>query len=206
MPDESLIDCLLTQYVYQKELLIKAAGGEGRLNRDRLKSLMRPRLERMAAVIQDWDVKPEVIMTSVFAWAKYNKHQDGPMPNMLFSVKYLTTALSNYLQVPYEVVMEKRSISAFLDRMDYEFHRFRSELERAGVTDLVTATSYPVETRYLMAVLNLDWDSVFFLSQELLETMTRDKRICLWLEHRGVRYETVAEKFNKRKKTYGTHI
>jgi hypothetical protein len=203
MPDESLTDCLLIQYVYQKELLIKAAGGEGKLNRDRLKSLMRPRIERMAEVVRDWDVKPEVIMTAVFAWAKYNKHPDGPMPNMLFSVKYLTTALSNYLQVPYEVVMERRSMSAFLDRMDYEFTRFRDELEKAGVTDLVTATSYPVETRYLMAVMNLDWDSVFFLSQELLETMSRDARVCMWLSHRGVHYEVVASKFNKRKKLYG---
>jgi hypothetical protein len=204
MNNEALVNDLLTQYVYQKEKLVEEAGGKGQLNRDRLKSLMRPRIERMAEVVQDWDVKPEVVMTAVFAWAKRNKHPDGPMPNMLFSVKYLTSAISNYLQVPYEVVMEKRSLSAFLERMDYEFERFRRELDGAGVTDLVTATSYPVDVRYLMAIMHLDWDSAFFMAQELLEVMTRDKRVSLWLAHRGVHYEAVASHFNKRKKTYGS--
>jgi len=85
------------------------------------------------------------------------------MPTMLYSVKYLTSAISYYLQVPYEVVMEKRSHEAFLSRMDREFDRFRSELESAGVTDLITATSYPVETRYVLAITTLDWEAVFYL-------------------------------------------
>lgn len=204
MTDESLIQELLDHYVYQKEQLVEAAGGKVSLNRGRITSLMRPRIERMAELVHDWDVKPSVLMTAVFAWAKRNKHPDGPMPNMLFSVKYLTSALSNYLQVPYEVVMEKRSISAFLGRMDYEFDRFRDELDKAGVTDLVTATSYPVETRYLMAVMRLDSNAMFFMAQELLERMTQDQRVSFWLEHRGVKYEAVASHFNKRKKNYET--
>jgi hypothetical protein len=202
MSDEALIHELLSQYVYQKEKLIEVAGGKARLNHSRLCSLMRPRIEKMADVVRDWDVKPSVIMEAVFDRARRHNHPGGPMPNMLFSVKYITSALSDYLQVPYEVVMEKRSISAFLERMDWEFNRFRGELERAGVTDLVTATSFPVEVRYLMAVMNLDWDSAFFLAQDLLETMNRDKRVSLWMAHRGVRYEVVAQKFNKRKKLY----
>ncbi len=202
MAEAYLIQLLLDHYVYQREELVRKAGGESRLNRGRLESLMRPRLEKMADLIEDWDVQPDVVMTAAFAWAKYNRHAGGPMPNMLHSSKYLANALSHYLQVPYEVVMEKRASSAFLERMNYEFGRFRDELNAAGVTDLVTATSYPIEVRYLMAVLKLDGDAMFYMAQELLEVMGRDRRISMWMEHRGVKYDVVAEKFNRRKKSH----
>ena len=199
MTDENLVQDLLDNYIYQKEELLRRAGAKAVINRDRMATLMRPRIEKMAVVVEGWDVKPDILMNAVFDWARYNKHPDGPMPNMLASVKYLTKALGNYLQVPYEIVVEKRCMALFLERMEFEFDRFRNELERAGVTDLTTATSYPLETRYLMAVQNLDRDSAFYMAQELLEIMGRDKRVAMWLEHRGVRYEAVAEQFNKRK-------
>lgn len=200
MAEESLIQTLVDNYVYQKEELIKEAGGKGRLDRDRLSSMIRPRMEKMAEVVKDWDVRPDILMTAAFAWARKNRHPDGPMPNMLCSVKYLTNALSNYLQVPYEVVMEKRSMDLFLERMDFEFERFRNELEKAGVTDMVSATSYPVEARYLISVHDLDWEAMFYMAQELLERMAGDKRVEMWLNHRGIEYRSVAAHFNKRKK------
>lgn len=205
MIDDDLVRKLLDAYVWHKDELVRLAGGKVRLDRDRLRSMSQDRIVKMAEVIGDWDIKPDVVMDAVFAWARRNKHPDGPMPNMLYSVKYLTSAISNYLQVPYEVVMERRGMSSFLERMDFEFERIRSELNGAGVTDLVTATSYPLEIRYLMAVMKLDWNSTFMMSQELLEVMSGDRRVKLWLAHRGVLHATVAERFNKRKKIYGHH-
>lgn len=197
--DPTLVTRLLDNYIYQKAKLLEDAGHHGKLDERRLRSLMLPRIEKMASVVHDWDVTPDILMEAIFDWAKFNKHPDGPMPNMLFSSKYLTKALSNYLQVPYEVVVDKRSAKLFLERRDYEFTRMRQELERAGVTDVTTATSYPVEVRYLIAVHRLNTEAMFYMAQELLAMMSADRRVTKWLAHRGVLYERVAAQFNKRK-------
>lgn len=197
--DPTLVTRLLDNYIYQKAKLLEDAGYRGKLDERRLRSLMLPRIEKMASVVHDWDVQPDILMEAIFDWAKFNKHPDGPMPNMLFSSKYLTKALSNYLQVPYEVVVDKRSAKLFLERRDFEFTRMRQELERAGVTDVTTATSYPVEVRYLIAVHRMDMESMFYMAQELLAMMSADRRVTKWLAHRGVLYERVAAQFNKRK-------
>lgn len=202
MIDENLVDSLLSNYVYQKKELLERAGAKGALNVERLSHLMRPRMEKMSVVVRDWDVRPDIIMAAVFDWARYNKHPDGPMPNMLFSVKYLTKALSNYLQVPYEVVTEKRCKSLFLEKMDFEYQRFKKELDRAGVTDLSSATSYPVEVRYLMSFNRLEFENCFFMAYELLGRMKADKRVTMWLAHRGLSYEGIAKHFNKTKQKY----
>lgn len=195
---------LLDNYIYHKERLVNEARDErssrkGLLNAPRLRSMVRPRIEKMASLIQDWGVSAPIVMDAVFAWAIYNRHPDGPMPNMLASAKYITSALSHYLQLPYEVVLDKRCVNLFLERKDFEFSRMSAELDRAGITDLSTATSYPVEMRYLMAVLRFDRDAVFYMAQELLALMGKDRRVRMWMEHRGVKYESVASSFNKRK-------
>lgn len=196
---DSLVEELLSQYAYQRSELIRRAGGKATLDIQRLKDLHRPNVCKMASVVRDWNVRPSVVMAAVFDWAAKNKHPNGPFPNLLGSAKYLTQALSHYLQVPYEVIVEHRGTSAFLERMDDEFVRLREELERAGVTDLVSATSYPVEFRYLLSVTRFDRRAVFFLAQETLSAMTRDRRVEMWLNHRGVRYEAVARQFNQMK-------
>jgi len=202
MIDENLVDALLSNYIYQKKELLERAGHRGVLDTDRLESLMRPRIAKMAAVIEDWDIQPDIIMAAVFDWARRNRHPDGPMPNMLASTKYLMKALSNYMQIPYEVVADKRCKAMFLENRDFEYKRFKKELDGAGVTDLSSATSYPVEVRYLMALTKFDFDACFYMAQELLGCMKSDKRILMWLEHRGVTYEGVAKHFNETKKKY----
>jgi len=202
MADEHLVRELLDNYIYQKELILEKSGAKARLNKERLATLVRPRVEKMANLVEDWDVKPDILMSAVFAWAAYNRHPDGPQPNMLFSVKYLTKALGHFLQVPFEVVAEKRSMEIFLERMDYEYQRLKVELTMAGITDLSTAASYPVEVRYLIAFTNGKTEDVYYLSVELLEKLAKDKRTALWMEHRGVFYENVASVFNKLRKKF----
>jgi len=196
---DALVEELLSQYAYQRSELIRRAGGKATLDVRRLKDLYRPHVVKMAAVVRDWNIRPDVIMAAVFDCAVKNKHPNGPFPNLLSSVKYLNQALSHYLQVPYETVSASHGVTAFLDRMDFEFGRVREELEKAGVTDLASATSYPVEVRYLLAVTKMDRRAMFFLAQEALSAMTRDHRVSMWLNHRGVRYEAVARLFNNMK-------
>tara|TARA_R110002110_G_scaffold8326_10_gene41913 strand:- start:2332 stop:2940 length:609 start_codon:yes stop_codon:yes gene_type:complete len=200
--DHNFVDSLLDNYIYQKEKLLERGGAQGALNQERLRSMVKPRVEKMALAIEDLNVSPDIVMSAVFAWANYNRHPDGPMPNMLHSVKYVTKALSHYLQIPYEVVSEKRCMTFFLERMDFDYRRIRGELAKAGVTDLVACPSYPVEYRYVMAASRLDMESAFFMAYELLDRMANDKRTTMWLNHRGVTYEKVAKHFNKMKSKY----
>lgn len=198
--DENLTQDLLNNYVYQKSLLLEEAGVQGALNEERLHILMRPRIEKMAAVIEDWDVRPDIIMAAVFGWAKRNRHPDGPMPNMLASPKYLMKALGDYLQVPFEAVSERRCMSVFMERKDFLYDQSKRELEKAGVTDLVTATTYPVEFRCLMALSKLDWEAVGYLAEETLIAISADRRVAMWLARKGVTYERLAKIFNNWKK------
>jgi hypothetical protein len=199
---EHLIDSLVANYIHQKELLLEAAGVAGVLNRERLSDLMRPRIERMAELVQDWNVSPEVLMAACFEQARKNRHPDGPMPNMLFSEKYLTRSLSEFLQVPYEAVVQRKSMDAYLKRCDWDYEQTKKTLDTAGVTDLVTASTFPVEYRYLMAITRFDMESACYLAPELLQQMAADRRTSAWLEHRGVKYERVAAQFNKWRKQH----
>ena len=196
---DNLVDALTAGYIYHKERLVKDAGSSRKLDVERMQTLMRPRMEAMARLVRDWDIEPDMLMDAAFAWARRNRHPDGPLPTMFLSVKYLTKAVSNYLQIPYEAVMESRGVALFLERSDYEYTRSRNELRDAGVSDLVTATSYPVELRYVMAVEKLDMTTAFYLAEELLRVMAEDRRVRLWMEHRGCKYELVAAHFNKTK-------
>lgn len=200
MGDPALTQALLDNYVYQKERLLERAGACGHYNLARAAELQRHRIEKMADVVGDWNVTPDILMASVFEHAVRNRHPDGPMPNMLGSEKYIAKALSNFLQVPYEVVMEKRSTGLFLERRDFEYGRMRADLDRAGVDDLTSATSYPVEFRYIMAVSRIDLDEAFMMAEETLEKMAADGRVSMWMGHRGASYEKVAAAFNRRMK------
>jgi hypothetical protein len=197
--DPQVVEELLGHYVYHKQRLLDAAGVRGQLDVGVVRELMRPRLEKMADAVVELDIDPGVAMEAAFALARRNRHPDGPMPNMLGSVKYLSKALSNYLEVPYEAVMERRSKHIFLAKMSESFERFAESIERSGV-DLVMATSYPTDVLYLMAVKRADWESVYQLSPALLEDLAKDRRRRMWMEHMGASYEAVAKLFNNMRK------
>lgn len=199
MDHDNVVEDLLNQYAYQKERLMEQAGCPGVLRLDRLRVTARPRMEKLAHLIHNWDVTPELIMAAAFALAKKEKHPDGPMPNVLCSEKYLTRALSEFLQVPFAAVAQKRSLRVFLERKDFDFEQCCKELDAAGVTDLVTATVYPLEYRCLLAAMRLQKTALHFLTPEVLERMRNDRRVSMWLEHRGVKYVTLANSFNKNK-------
>lgn len=200
MTSEALVNELVNNYVHQKQKLLLEANHRGSLDIQRLQDLIRPRMEKLASIIDSWYIDPVIILEALFAWAKYNNHPDGPMPNMLGSVKYITKAVGYYLQIPYEVVAEKKCQTLFLRRRDDAYEQVKRELSRAGVSDLASATSYPIEFRYLMGVERLDATAAFYMAQELLELMRSDLRVSRWLESRGVKYEAVAAQFNRKRK------
>lgn len=200
MEKDELVQQLLDNYLYQKEEAYKKAGGRRAIDMDRAAAVNRPRMEKLAEVVGHWDVSPDVLMDAVFAYSRSNRHYDGPMPNMLLSAKYLTKALAFYLQVPTDAIVDRRFKEIFLERMDYDYEEKKKELEDAGVTDLLSVTSYPVEIRYVMALGKLDTKTMFYLSQELLQRMGDDKRVKMWMDHRGVSYDQVAKFFNSRRK------
>lgn len=187
-------------YAHHRCELVKASGVRQLPNVDRLMSLFAPHAEAMAAVIADWQVSPETVMAAAFEMAKMNRHPNGPMPNMLKSAKYLTKAISEYLQIPYEAVVEKKSAKVFLDRLDFELSKYRDHLTARGITDLVSTTSYPLEIRFILALERMDREAMFLMSDELLRLMTEDRRVTTWLNHRGVTYEKLAALFNAEKK------
>lgn len=197
---EDITQRLVDNYVHQKSQLLERAGFAGKMNHIRVASLIRPRAKKMAPIIRGWSVAPDVAMEAVFEWARHNKHPDGPLPSLLTSEKYLAKALGHYLQVPYEVVMQKRSQRLFMERMDFECERMRKEFAKAGVTDLVTASSYPVEFRYLVSVHRGDRESMFWLAPDLLKKMEGDARTTSWLRSRGIKHEHVAAQFNSWKR------
>lgn len=198
--DSVLAQRLLENYVYQKELLLEEAGVPGRLDRDRLMTLARPRMEQLAEIVENWDVPPDVLMAAVFALAKRNRHPDGPMPNMLTSVKYLSKALSSHLQMPFEAVQAAKSMAEWFKREDYHYEVFKKEMGEVGVTDMTTAGSYPVEWRYAAALEQMDWSALFYMAPEVLERMAADKRTHAWMNHQGIKYEAIAAFFNRNKK------
>lgn len=200
MSVESLSESLLDNYVLQKVTLLEKAGYSGQVNRNRLREFAKTNMRYMAGIVADWFIDADILMEAMFDWARFNRHPDGPMPNMFRSEKYIVKALSHYLQVPYEVVAQKKCQDLFLERRDFEYRRVASELKSAGVTDLVSASSYPIEIRYMMAVHRLDMESAFFMAQELLERMREDRRVSFWLQHRRISYEIVARQFNRMKK------
>lgn len=197
--EEELLKC----YVYQKVRLLEESGLQGHVDTDRLRDLAVDRIKKMAPIVDEFHVRPDIAMEAVFSFAIRQKHPDGPMPNMLGSKSYIAKALSHYMQVPYAVVMERRSDKLFISKRDFAYDETEREMDQAGITDLATATSYPVECRYLMAINRGDWDAVFYISQELLSAMESDSRVSHWMAHKGVTYTSAAKVFNSMLKQRG---
>jgi hypothetical protein len=179
-----LVDRLTREYVAQKEKL-----GRGRERkpewRETIAEMIRPHMEKMARLVKDWDVEPDVLMVAAFELAKSRRHPDGPFPNMFYSAKYLSQALGRYFDIPYEEVMEKRSAAAWLERLDADFEKTCRQLEDGGLSP-VWLVGRPPEHRLIYALNKLDLMAARALVIETLEAATADYRVEKWLAHKGV--------------------
>ena len=193
---DQLIQTLTDHFILQKEKLLARAGSRTQVNRERMNATLRPHMEKVALLVQDWDIDPGLLIEAAFAWARRNKHPDGPLPTMLVSVKYLSKAISNHLELPFEVVAEKRSTQVLLDKLEEAYQRSLPALERAGV-DVDMVVSAPVEFRFAFAAGKFDRNAMKMMAPQLLELMARDRKTAMWLQTKGLRYETIAAAFNK---------
>jgi len=189
-------ETLMQNYLYQKEKILKRFGVSKPLNRSHAALAMRPTMRKMAAVVVEWDFSPEIIMEAIFNWAIFNKHVNGPQPNMFASRKYINNALSNYLGIPYELVSQKQSEKYWLEKIDKHYAECVDELNKSGA-DLRMATSYPLEFRFLMAVSRFDTGVTTELSRDMINYMAEDKKVMRWANHRGITYDAVAKIHNK---------
>jgi len=196
---EKLADALTNHYVHQKELILERAKVRRELDRDRLWSLVRPKMLRMAELVKDWSIDPELIMESAFAYARSKRHADGPMPTMLYSVKYLTKAIGYRLGVPYEAVMDLQDQDLMFRDLDEAYEQFVVSYVDSEV-DLVFASSLPTEHRYLLAMHRMDFRAVVQLTPQLLENMENNRLLTLWMERRKLSYKKISNIFNQRTK------
>ena len=191
-----LIQTLTDHFIHQKEKLLARAGSRTEVNRSRMNVTLRPHMEKVALLVQDWDIDPGLLIEAAFAWARRNKHPDGPLPTMLVSVKYLSKAISYHLELPFEVVAEKRSTKVLLDKIEEDYQRTMPALDRHG-RDIYMMASAPVEFRFAFAAGKFDRYAMKMMAPQLLELLASDRKTAMWLQTKGLRYETIANAFNK---------
>ena len=191
-----LIQTLIDHFIHQKEKLLARAGSRTEVNRQRMNVTLRPHMEKVALLVQDWDIDPGLLIEAAFAWARRNKHPDGPLPTMLVSVKYLSKAISHHLELPFEVVAEKRSTKVLLDKIEEDYQRTLPSLESSG-KDVYMMSSAPVEFRFAFAAGKFDRYAMKMMAPQLLELMARDRKTAMWLQTKGLTYANIANAFNK---------
>ena len=198
-----LAEKLLENFVWQKKRLLERAGVRRAAVPDweTAQAAHGHHMEKMADVIKDWDVDPGLMMEAAFVWARRNRHNNGPMPSMLGSAKYLGQALGFHLDLPFEAVAEKRSRAAILEKMDEGFDATAAAFPTPNNFNLSVSTSYPPVFRYVIARrAGLD-DAARNLAPDVLSRMTDDRRSAMWVEHSGFTYRQVAEHFNQQSNT-----
>jgi hypothetical protein len=196
MMTSELIQTLTDHFILQKEKLLARAGSRTQVNRERMNVTLRPHMEKVAELVQNWDIDPGLLIEAAFAWARRNKHPDGPLPTMLVSVKYLSKAISHHLELPFEVVAERRSTKVLLDKIEEDYAAHLPALERAG-KDVYMMSSAPVEYCFAFAAGKFDRYAMKMMAPQLLELMARERKTAMWLQTKGLKYETIANAFNK---------
>lgn len=192
---------LLTHYLFQKFKLLERAGKREPQTQcwDRAVIAYGPHMEKVAELIRNWDIEAGLLMEACFAWAKKNRHPNGPLPNMLTSQKYLTNALMHHLELPYEVLQDRKALDYLMGDLDKLFEETQAALSACDDYALMTLTSYPLEHRLLIA-----WgrvpkasDVVRHLAPDLLERAANDRKLDLWLRRRNMAYEDLASFYNQ---------
>lgn len=192
---------LLTHYLYQKLKLLERAGKKDLQTPDWQKAaqVYGHHMEKVADIIRNWDIEPGLLMEACFAWARKNRHANGPLPNMLTSQKYLTNALMYHLEIPYEVLQDRKVLDHLMADLDGSFEQTAAAIAGRSADEILTLTSYPLEHRVLMA-----WNAtprqdlvILHLAPELLARIAGDRRLDLWTRRHRMSYEDLAAYYNQ---------
>lgn len=184
---------LLLEFLHQKKQLAKRAGIK---HTDiptwpRAVHVWGKHMETMAALVRDWEITPAIVMQAAFDQAMRNRHPDGPQINMLKSDKFLTNALSTYLNMPVALIRERRSQQLLMEIMDKEFEEVK------WPDDLLSFTIEDVGFRYVKARDRKEDVTAVFLARDVLERITNDRRMDAWMTHRGYPFMDVAQHYNR---------
>ena len=193
---------LLTHYLFQKFKLLERAGKREPQTQcwDRAVIAYGPHMEKVAELIRNWDIEAGLLMEACFAWAKKNRHPNGPLPNMLTSQKYLTNALMHHLELPYEVLQDRKALDYLMQDFDQSFEETRAAFVGRSSDDLLMTTSYPLDHRVLLAWTqprDSHGEVLLHLTPELLERIAGNRKLDLWTRHRGMPYEALAAAYNE---------
>lgn len=216
-------DRLLANFLLQKQELLRRTGMKNLPGPkwERAKSTHGKYMEAAATLVERWNVDPDVFMEAAFAWARRLRQPDGPFPQLLGSSKYMTKALQEHLQLPYEVIVEGRTQESMIQRMedDYAEHRttiaksLTAVIARGGaIEDLILMTG--VGEVHLLAFVMETLDALpvpteaegvlrnralaVFIPQAL-PLLVESKIATAWLNTRGGAYAELSDFYNKYK-------
>lgn len=190
---------LLEAWLYQKTLVQKRAGMPGNLMQwERAVALWGPPMERIASMIEPWDVSPGLIMEAAFASSRRKGHSQGPFLNAMFNERFLKQALSEHLDIPMERVLQMTRTSEIIAAIDRDYTRLLpSMLEVASINelDLLSAPNFPSVYRFFLLHSVGACKEVGImraLAVDAIEEVEHDHRVLLWLGSRGISYDDLA--------------
>ena len=187
-----LAEELLLEFVWQKADLARSAGVKNTPmpNWNRCVHIWGKHMEPIAKLVEDWNIPPAIIMQAAFDQAKRNRHPDGPQMTMLKSEKYLTQALAMHLELPVAAIRERRGMTIIMEIMDKEFH------DVIFPPDLLLFTVESPCFRYVEARRRGEELVAAALAQNVLQRVSEDRRMDVWLSHRGFPYMEIAKHYN----------
>jgi hypothetical protein len=188
----NLAEELLLEFVWQKTDLARSAGVKNTPlpNWNRAIRIWGNHMEAIAKLVTDWNIPPAIIMQAAFDRAKRDRHPDGPQMTMLKSDKYLTQALSVHLELPVAAIRERRGMEIVVETMNQEF------AEVLFPPDLLGFTIESPCFRYVEARRRGEEIVAAALAQAVLKRVSEDRRMDVWLSHRGFPYMEIAKHYN----------
>lgn len=195
---KKLTDDLIDAWVYYKNWSIKRMGGkEGTLSRERARALYGERLSQLAETLAKWDIAPKVAIAAMWGQALADKHLQGPYPNVIASPNYLRRALSRYIGVPIEVVVEKTSRRHITATIEEDYMSRLLDMKKhadANPLSFSMAVSTPACFRLMVLLYNpaVRRDDLGALAVDALAETDADARMAVWLESRGISFDKLA--------------
>lgn len=195
---QRLTDELLTCWVYYKMKSLERAGAKAVVDMDRARALYGEKLADLARAIAGWDVPPRVAMAAMWAQAAADKHTQGPFANALGSPNYMRRALSRYLGIPLEAVIEQTNRTVMVGKIEADYvARLPGMMQYfatrgAVATAMLTTVPACYRLMYLRHQSGATPTEMSSLALDALAEVDTDARMMSWLESRGMSFDSLA--------------
>jgi len=162
----------------------KGGGRPGAVNWERLAGIMRPHMEKVVTITDEWNIPDQVLVRAIFQRAAAMRQYGGPHNNVLTSRKFLTQAVADYFGIPYEAVTGRVCMENMLKKTWDDYRSLLPGMLAEGAA-IVFSTSIPVEFRMLVVLTVGRKDLAGQMLRELVDALGNDSRVGLWLEDAG---------------------